>query len=261
MLQGGAGREPAFVATAIADRSVGLMAASSVGMALYRRERTGRGQSIEVPMFESMAEFVMGDHLYGLTFEPPIGGAGYVRMTDPNRKPYKTADGYLGVLIYNDKHWQRFFTLIGRPDMAGDDRYVTISGRTRNIGFLYGFLAATFATKTTSEWLALLEQADIPAAAMNTPTDLLDDEHMKAVDFFRLTDHPSEGMIRVMAIPQTWSESQPVISRHAPRLGEHTTEILGAYGFSDGEIGQMLAQSVAIQAEPTKPAQVSPTLP
>ncbi len=253
VLQGGTGREPAFVATAIADRSVGLMAASSVGMALYRRERTGRGQSIEVPMFESMAEFVMGDHLYGMTFEPPMGGAGYVRMTDPNRKPYKTADGYLGVLVYNDKHWQRFFTLIGRPDMAGDARYVTISGRTRNIGFLYGFLAATFATKTTAEWLALLKQADIPAAAMNTPASLLDDEHMKAVDFFRLTEHPSEGMIRVMAIPQTWSESQPEISRHAPRLGEHTAELLDAYGFSGAEIGQMLEQGVAIQAEPTRP--------
>jgi crotonobetainyl-CoA:carnitine CoA-transferase CaiB-like acyl-CoA transferase len=248
VLQGGAGREPAFVATAIADRSVGLMAASAVGMALYRRERTGRGQSIEVPMFESMAEFVMGDHLYGLTFEPPMGGAGYVRMTDPNRRPYRTADGYLGVLVYTDKHWQRFFTLIDRPDMAADERYVTISGRTRHVGFLYGFLAATFPTRTTAEWLTLLKQADIPAAAMNTPTSLLDDEHMKAVDFFRLTEHPSEGTIRVMAIPQTWSESQPEIRRHAPRLGEHTSEILGEYGFSAGEIGDLLAQSVAIQA-------------
>lgn len=249
VLQGG-GREPTFVATAIADRCVALMAASSVGMALYHRERTGHGQAIEVPMFESMAELVMGDHLYGMTFEPPLGSAGYVRFTDPNRRPYRTADGYLGVLVYTDKHWRRFFTLIGRPDMAEDPRYVTISGRTQNIGFLYGFLAEIFPTKTTAEWLALLQEADIPAMALNTPEGLLHDAHMQATNFFRLTEHPTEGMIRVIDIPQTWSDSQPEIRRLAPRLGEHTTEILESYGFSAQEIGGLLAQSVAMQAGP-----------
>ena len=242
------GREPSYAATAIVDRCVGLMAASAVGMALYRRERTGRGQAIEVPMFESMTQFIMGDHLYGRTFEPPLGPAGYVRMTDPNRRPYRTADGYLGVLVYNDKHWQRFFTLVGRADMAADPRYATISGRTEHIGFLYRFLAETFATRTTAEWLAALKDADIPAMPMHTPDSLLQDAHMRDIDFFRLMQHPSEGPIRVMDIPQTWSESQPAITRHAPRLGEHSAELLGDYGFSPGEIDELMQLSIVAGA-------------
>ena len=249
-LQASGGREPSYAATAIVDRCVGLMAASAVGMALYRRERTGRGQAIEVPMFESMTQFIMGDHLYGRTFEPPLGPAGYVRMTDPNRRPYRTADGYLGVLVYNDKHWQRFFTLVGRPDMAADPRYVTISGRTENIGFLYGFLAETFATRSTADWLAALKDADIPAMPMHTPDSLLEDAHMREIDFFRLMQHPSEGPIRVMDIPQTWSESQPEITRHAPRLGEHSAELLGEYGFTAGEIGHLMRQAIVSQPPP-----------
>jgi crotonobetainyl-CoA:carnitine CoA-transferase CaiB-like acyl-CoA transferase len=233
--------EPTFVATAMIDRTVGLMSASAIGMALYHRERTGEGQAIEVPMFESMTEFVMGDHLYGKTFEPPLGPVGYSRMMDKNRKPYPTKDGHIGVLVYNDKHWQHFFTMLGRPDMASDERYVTIAGRTQNIAFLYNFLAETLAERTTDEWLAFFAEADIPATRLNTPEELLDDKHMTAVGFFTLTDHPSEGRIRVMGIPQTWSRTQPEIRRLAPRLGENTIEMLGEYGFSPAEIEKLVA--------------------
>jgi crotonobetainyl-CoA:carnitine CoA-transferase CaiB-like acyl-CoA transferase len=238
--------EPMYVATAIADRVVGIMAASSVGMALYYRERTGRGQSIEVPMFETMAQFVMGDHLYGLTFDPPMGKAGYVRMMEPNRRPYKTLDGYIGLLVYNDKHWARFFALIGRPDMAKDPRFASMSTRTQNIDFLYNFLGETIAGNTTAEWLRRFEEADIPAVALNTPESLVEDPHMKAINFFKLIDHPSEGRIRVMGMPQTWSESQPEIVREAPLIGQHTIELLGDYGFGQEEIAGLLEIGAAV---------------
>ncbi len=242
--------EPTYVVTTIADRTVGLMAASSVGMALYYRERTGRGQSIEVPMFETMAQYVMGDHLYGLTFEPPMGSAGYVRLMDPNRRPYRTKDGHIGVLVYNDKHWRRFFALAGRPEMAEDPRFASMATRTRNIGFLYNFLSETFATKTSAEWLALLEAADIPAVRLNTPETLIEDPHMQAIDFFKLVEHPSEGRIRVMGMPQTWSESQPEVTREAPLLGEHSVELLGEYGLGKDEIAALLAADAAIDGRP-----------
>jgi crotonobetainyl-CoA:carnitine CoA-transferase CaiB-like acyl-CoA transferase len=245
VLQAGEG-EPRFVAMAVVDRVVGLMAASAVGMALFHRERTGEGQSIEVPMFESMAQFVMGDHLYGRTFEPPLGPTGYVRMTDPNRKPYRTRDGYIGVLIYNDKHWGRFFPAIGRADMAADKRFADMAARTRNIGLLYGFLAETFPQRTTSEWLALLKELDIPAMRLNTPDELIEDEHMQAVGFFPVVDHPSEGKIRTTAIPQSWSATQPEISRHAPLLGEHTRELLAEYGFAPAETDGLLRAGVVL---------------
>ena len=236
--------EPTYVAMAIADRVVGMMGASAIGMALYFRERTGQGQVIEVPMFESMAEFVMGDHLYGKTFDPPLGPTGYVRMMDKNRKPYRTKDGYVGVLVYNDKHWKRFFAGIGRDDMARDPRYVTIAGRTENIGFLYDFLAETLAMRTTEEWLAFFVETDIPAMRLAMPDELLENEHMAAVGFFKTVDHPTEGRVRIMDIPQTWSASQPGIRSLAPRPGQHSAEILASYGFSEPENAMLLAGRV-----------------
>lgn len=122
--------EPDYVATAIADRVVGMAASSAIGMALFHRERTGRGQEVQVPMFETFAHFVMGDHLYGHTFVPPIGDWGYARMMNADRRPYRTLDGYLGVNIYTDRHWQRFFAAVGRPDLAADPRFADIHGRT-----------------------------------------------------------------------------------------------------------------------------------
>lgn len=240
--------EPAYVNLAVADRVVGMAVASAVGMALYYREKTGLGQAVEVPMFETMTEFVMGDHLYGRTFEPPLGPAGYVRMINPERRPYATRDGHIGVLVYNDKHWRRFFELIDRPDMAADPRYTSIAGRTENIRFLYGFLAETFRTRTTREWEALLAEADIPATALATPDTLVDDPHMEAVGFFRRVEHPSEGAIRVMDVPQTWSESQPEITRHAPVAGEHTVEVLRECGLDDAAIDRLLEAGDARQA-------------
>ena len=237
--------EPTYVATAIADRVVGMALSSAVGMALYHREKTGRGQAIEIPMFETMTQFVMGDHLYGRTFEPPLGPAGYTRMLNPERRPYRTSDGYLGVLVYNDKHWRRFFQRLGRTDMADDPRYTSIAGRTENIVFLYRFLAETFLTRSTAEWVSLLAEADIPAAALVTPDELVDDPHMRAIDFFKVVEHPSEGPIRVMGVPQTWSESQPAITRHAPRIGEHTVEILKELDFDESAIDGLLSAGVA----------------
>ncbi|NNM72703.1 CaiB/BaiF CoA transferase family protein [Enterovirga aerilata] len=237
--------EPVYVAAAIADRVVGMALSSAVGMALYHREKTGRGQAIEIPMFETMTEFVMGDHLYGATFEPPLSRPGYVRMINPERRPYRTRDGHIGVLVYNDKHWRRFFELIDRPDMAADPRYTSIAGRTEHIEYLYGFLAETFATKTTREWEELLERADIPAIALATPDDLLNDPHLDAVGFFQTIDHPTEGRIRTMAVPQRWSESQPDIRRPAPTIGEHTREILLEVGFTQDGAESLIEAGIA----------------
>jgi formyl-CoA transferase len=165
-------------------------------------------------------------------------------MMDKNRKPYRTSDGHVGVLVYNDKHWKRFFTAVGRDDMAGDPRYVTIAGRTENIGFLYDFLAEMLMTRTTEEWLAFFRENDIPAMRLTTPDELLEDEHMAAIDFFKTVDHPTEGRIRMMDIPQTWSASQPGIGSLAPRLGQHSAEILASYGFSKPEVAALLADQV-----------------
>ncbi|MET7511826.1 CoA transferase [Streptomyces albidoflavus] len=232
---------PDYVATAVADRVVGMAATSAVAMALYHRERTGRGQEVQVPMFETFAHFVMGDHLYGHTFVPAIGDWGYARMMNPDRRPYRTRDGYLGVNVYTDRHWQRFFALAGHPEMGEDPRFADIHGRTEHIGLLHDFLARTFTTRTTAAWTALLTEADIPVIEMHTPETLLEDPHMKEVGFFVDQRHPSEGRLRALGIPQRWSESGPELRYPAPRLGEHSAELLGEYGFTRHEIDDLLA--------------------
>jgi formyl-CoA transferase len=236
---------PDYVATAIADRVVGMALSTAVSMALYHREKTGRGQAVQVPMFETFAHFVMGDHLYGHSFVPPLGDWGYARMMSAERRPYRTTDGYVGVQVYNDKHWRRFFEVTGHVEMASDPRYADIAGRTQNIAYLYEFLARTFETRTTAEWVELLTEADIPIIEMNTPETLLDDPHMRAVGFFQEQEHPSEGRIRSIGIAQDWSESAPELRYPAPRLGEHTAELLGEYGMTAQEVQAMLACGAA----------------
>ncbi|SPA48369.1 CaiB/BaiF CoA transferase family protein [Cupriavidus taiwanensis] len=243
---------PAYVATAIADRVVGMATSNAVAMALYRRERTGRGQAVEVPMFETFAHFVMGDHLYGHTFVPPIGDWGYARMMTAERRPYRTQDGYVGVQIYTDRHWQRFFEICGDAAMALDARFADIHGRTQHIQELYAFLGRTFETRPTAEWIRLMWAADIPIIEMNTPETLLEDPHMTTLGFFAEEDHPSEGRIRTIGIPQQWSESPPSLRHPAPRLGEHSAALLAEYGFSVAEVRDMLACGAAREPAPDR---------
>lgn len=243
--QGRRSGSPSYVAAAMADRVVGMALSNAVSAALYRRERTGVGQSVEVPMFETFAHFVLGDHLYGQTFVPPIGDWGYVRMLTPDRRPFRTLDGYIGVQAYTDRHWQSLFEIAGHPEMTSDPRFVNITVRTENIGDLYQFLAKTLESRTSADWVQAFSEADIPVIEMNTPESVLCDPHMQAVNFFAEQDHPSEGRIRTIGIPQTWSEGQPGLRYPAPRLGEHTAQILAEYGFSSEEVGEILASGGA----------------
>ena len=141
---------PRYVPLTIADRIVGLFAVNAILAALRHRDVTGRGQRIDVPMFETMANFVLIDHLGGLTFDPPLDHGGYARLLAPERRPYRTKDGYLCALIYNDKQWRSFFHAIGRPDMQ-DDRFRDHASRTRHIRQIYAEVAEIFVTRTTAE--------------------------------------------------------------------------------------------------------------
>ncbi|KAF1065825.1 CoA transferase [Variovorax sp.] len=238
---------PRYVPSAMVDRIVGMSAANAVSAGLFHRERTGRGQAIDVPMFETMAQFVLGDHMGGQTFEPPLGPAGYARLLNEQRRPYATRDGHLCVLIYNDKQWKTFFGLIGRAQAMEDDpRFSSIGARTEHIGELYQLVGEAMRTRTSAEWTALLEAADIPVMPMHTLESLMDDPHLAAVGFFETVEHPSEGRVRSMAIPTRWSGSPPSVSRHAPRLGEHSAEVLAEAGYSAAQIAAMAAQGATL---------------
>ncbi|AQV98594.1 CoA transferase [Cupriavidus necator] len=241
---------PRYTPNAMADRIVGMSAANAVSAALYHRQRTGEGQSIEVPMFETMAQFVLGDHMYGQTFDPPEGPAGYARLLNEHRRPYRTRDGHLCVMVYNDKQWKSFFDLIGEPEvMEGDSRFSSIGKRTEHIDELYRMLAEVMATRTSAEWTAVLEAADIPVMPMHTIDSLMADPHLNAVEFFDIVEHPSEGRVRSMAIPTAWSKSQPRVERQAPRLGEHSAEVLAQAGYSTAQIQALAAQAATFVPE------------
>jgi crotonobetainyl-CoA:carnitine CoA-transferase CaiB-like acyl-CoA transferase len=235
---------PRYSPVTIGDRSVGLHTCNAVLAALFHRERSGQGQAIEVTMFEAMSQFVLGDHMGGKTFDPPLGDTAYARLIAPHRRPYATSDGFLCVLIYNDKHWTNFFEAIGRADLKDNPKYRNHSARAANIAEVYEFVAQTIAANTTDYWRALLEKADIPFATMHTIDSLLEDEHMRAIRFFPEFDHPSEGRIRATAPVGEWSETPPSIRSLPAQLGEHSREVLREVGYADAEIEQMLAEKV-----------------
>jgi crotonobetainyl-CoA:carnitine CoA-transferase CaiB-like acyl-CoA transferase len=220
---------PLYFPTIAADKTCGLVATHAILAALVGRGRTGQGSYVEVPMFEAMAAFNLVEHLYGHHFDPPLASTGYPRLFATHRKPYRTTDGFLCVMPYTDAHWQRFFTEGARPDAAADPRFANIAERTRNIDALYALAAEVIATRSTAQWLETCARLQIPASAMNRLEDLEEDEHMRATGFFRTVEDPRMGKLKFPA-PPVRMDRRPLPIRMAPRLGEHTAEVLRELG-------------------------------
>ena len=232
---------PRYVPSTICDRVTGLNAVNAVLAALLHRERTGVGQAVEVTMFETLTEFVLSDHMGGETWSPPVAPMGYPRLLAPDRNPMRTKDGYLGVLVYNDRQWRSFLAAVGRSELLEEDgRFASLESRSQSVNEVYAWLAGEFVTRTTAEWLEVLDAADVPAMPIHCLDALLHDPHHEATGFFRLVEHPTEGTIRVMDAPSRWTESPPSLRRHAPLLGEHSVEVLAEAGYAEAEIRRLL---------------------
>ncbi len=239
--RGGAG-EPRYVPLAMADRITGLAAVGAITAALLHRERTGEGQRVEVPMFEAMAGFVLGDHLGGRVFDPPLDAGGYARLLSPGRRPYRTRDGHVCTMIYNDRQWRSFCAAAGLPDLVSEDpRFASHATRTENIDAILAMLERVFAERDTAEWVRILEGADLPVAPVHTLESLVRDPHLAASGFFAAEEHPTEGRLVRMAPAARFSAAggaEP--PRAAPRLGEHGEEALREAGCTEAEIAALI---------------------
>jgi crotonobetainyl-CoA:carnitine CoA-transferase CaiB-like acyl-CoA transferase len=249
LLQKQGASEPRYAPMIVADRSVGQQVASAVSAALYCREKTGQGQRVDVPMWEHLLQIVLSDHLGGYTFDPQQGEPGYARILAPDRRPYETQDGYVCALIYNDKQWKAFVDIIGKTEILSRPEFSTQEARSKNYRTAYAMIAQEMKLRSTAFWLEALERGDIPVQRMNSLDDIVADPHLNAIGYLQVVDHPSEGRIRTLAVPSEWSESKPEYRRHAPRLGEHTREVLREAGLSTEEINSLLQTGAARAAE------------
>jgi len=245
---------PAYLPSVIADKVAGLVGANAIAMALVHKARTGEGQEIEVPMYETMSAFALIEHLGGSVFVPPISPPVYARVVSPFRRPYKTATGYLGVLVYNNKQWEVFLKLIGRPDLVGSEMFASMASRLRNIDKVYGFVEDTLKTKSAEEWLPLLEKAEIPVMPVNSIADLLVDGHLADVDFFRTVEHETEGTMRFPDVTTRYSRTPGTVRRMGPRHGENTKEVLAQFGFAEDEVSALLEGKAVAQHQAARPA-------
>jgi crotonobetainyl-CoA:carnitine CoA-transferase CaiB-like acyl-CoA transferase len=240
------GQEPSYVPTVIADKTCALFAVQAVLLGLSGRATSGKGCTVEVPMFEAMTSFTLVEHFYGAHFRPPVGGMGYKRLLTPWRRPYRTLDGYVCIVPYSTRHWQDFFAEAGRADLLADARFSTIAARTSHIDELYRELGTALVERTSAQWLTACERLDIPAAPYRRLADLEQDPHLAATGFFESLQDGAMGEIRMTTPPLRFDGKKATVSM-PPRLGEHTVQILREAGLAEDAIEELLASGAAVQ--------------
>ncbi len=243
-LNGGAEGPPRYVPMVVCDKVSGHVLAGAVAMALFARERTGKGQEVHVPMMETMAAFNLVDHFWHGVFGEPEKGLGYPRMLTPYRRPYATRDGHICLLATTDRQWRGLFAAMDCPELGEDPRFSTISGRTANIDALYTIVAERMRLGTTAEWRARLDRCDVPNGVVNDLAGVIADPYLNDTGFFRPIEHPSEGPIVTTAIPVSFSETPGELRLPPPRLGEHTADLLGELGYGPVEIDEIASRRV-----------------
>jgi crotonobetainyl-CoA:carnitine CoA-transferase CaiB-like acyl-CoA transferase len=238
--------EPRYLPIVMADRTVGLIATQMILLALFHRSRSGEGASLEIPMFENMAKFVLEEHMYLKTFEPPLGPVADPRLMDPNAKPLPTKDSWICISANTNAQAFAIFEAIGRPELKDDPRFNSVAARFKNVREYFAIRAEGLRQKTTAEWVEILDRLDVPAMPYHTLDTLMDDPHLADAGFFQLVDHPTEGKIRNMRLPNKTSFNARRQLMGAPKLGQHSVEVLRDAGLADAEIQVLIGSGAVI---------------
>jgi formyl-CoA transferase len=252
---------PQYVPTLIADKTAGMAVVQAILAALFHRQRTGEGQYVEVPMFETLVEFTLAEHMGGLAFEPQLGAAGYARIIEGGRRPLPTADGYMALLPYNPERWHALLTYLGAEEVF--TRYDITDRNKLNecVRGLYGELAALTPSRTTAEWLKICEELDVAAMAISSLEELSEHPHLKAVSLFESAEHPSEGAIRYIRPAALFGKTPAAIYRPAPLVGQHSSEILASLGYADAELEELRVSGVIADANGANNSRVPASAP
>lgn len=246
-LSAGEGAVPRYAPTLIADKVSGLIASQAILAALLAREKSGRGQAVTVPMAETMSAFVLLEHLGGMAFDPPTGEAGYARLLTPHRRPMATRDGHIALTPYTMRDWQGFFRAAGRPDLCDDPRVSDSRRRNEEIGDLYALLAELLVERSTADWIAIAREAGIAVAAVNSIDELVTDPSFRESGYLVEVDHPTEGRTVGIAPLVQVEGSAGRAMRPAPRLGEHSADILRELGYEEQAVDAFMKRGVVRQ--------------
>lgn len=236
---------PAYVPMLICDHVAGEIAAGAILAALVERKTSGQGCSIEVPMFETMAAFVLQEHLAQQSFDPPVGPAGDLRLLSPHNKPVKTADGWISFTINTDPQVRAFLKVTGRHELLDDPRFSSVASRARHVAEWFEVRGAPLTSKTTAQWLDLLRAADIAVQPCHTLESLPHDPHLQAVGLIRAEEHPTEGKTAALRPTIRFDDAYPSMRTPSQPRGWETRAVLEEIGYAGHEIDQLLADGAA----------------
>ncbi|TCQ97316.1 CoA transferase [Neorhizobium sp. JUb45] len=239
---------PAYVPLVVCDHVVGEIAAGAILAAVIKRDAGGGGSDLEIPMFETMAAFVLQEHLAQESFDPPVGTIGDKRLLNPHNRPLQTADGWISVTINTDPQVRAFLKAIGRDNLLEDERFATVAARAKNVKDWFKVRGAALSDRTTGEWLSIFRAADIAAMPCHTLATLRDDPHLAEVGLISSENHPTEGRISVIRSTIRNQQSYPAPGSYAQPKGWETKQVLEEIGLDDQGIEELLASGAAIVA-------------
>ncbi|MBG0855217.1 CoA transferase [Streptomyces spinoverrucosus] len=218
--------EPVYLPTIIGDKVSALTIAYSVLAALLHRDRTGRGQLVEIPMTDTLIAFNLVEHLAGHTHEPELGPTGFLLSMTKGHKAVRTKDGLACVMPYNPQNFRDFFTAAGRPDLAEDPRVNGDAIDGADLESLNALTDACAPALTTAEWTEVCAKHSIPMAPVLELDRAHEDAYVQGGHLLDTVEHPTEGTVRTIGIPVRFSATPGSIRRLAPVAGQHTEEVL-----------------------------------